>query len=120
MAHMKRLALLMLLASSALAVEAPTLGVITATTSAAKNQTDTAVPFAIPTGQHIVIDCVDGAGNSANAYLRFVNSTTATVTSGNFARMTSYWETFNGSTYQYLSVLGVNGTVNCHVTTVSP
>ena len=108
---------LLLLAAPAQANEVY-LGTITATSSVAKNQTSTASAFVIPQGQRIVIDCVDGSGNAANAYLAFMSSTSGAVTSSNYVRMTSFWESVNGGTYQYLSVLGVSGTVNCHVSAV--
>lgn len=111
------LTLALVLATPALANEV-FLGRITATTSAAKNQTDTAVPFTIPQGSRIVIDCTDGSGAALNAYIAFKNTTTGAVTAATSVRMASYWETTNGSTYQYLSVLGVTATVSCNVSAV--
>ena len=103
------LTLAVVLATPALAVERY-LGVITATT--AKNQTDTAVPFTIPKGARIVIDC------DALAYMRFVTATTGAATTGAYNRKATFWETYNGNLYQYLSILAVAGTVNCQVSEV--
>lgn len=117
---MKRLSILTALVSSVAMAVPLRLGVITATTGAAKNQTDTAAPFTIPPGQKILIECRDASTHApTDAYLRWVNTTTGAATAATSLRA-SLLMTYNGGTYQYLSVLGTSVTTSCYIFAVDP
>lgn len=119
LAAMKMLALLLALAATSVRAAPLLLGVITATTGAAKNQTDTAVPFTIPTNQRILVQCRDASHVPVDAYLRWVNTTTGAATAATSVKYSDVL-TYNGASYQYLSVLGVSVTTSCYVFKVDP
>lgn len=88
------------------------LGVITATTT--KNNSDTAVAFAIPANAKISVQC------DVAAYVRVGNSSTLTVTSSNGVKVTAdalfLTSTNSGTTSgAYVAALPVSGTANCKV-----
>ncbi len=116
---MKRYAVLLFALATTANAAHVFLGVITATTGAAKNQTDTAVPFPISAGQKILVDCRDASNAPTDAYLRFVTTTTGAAAAATSLRA-SLLMTTNGSTYRYLSVLGVSVTTSCYVFAVDP
>lgn len=110
-ATLKHLAIVLcLFAPSAFAAE-EYLGSIVATTGAAINQTDTAVPFVIGPASNIAVQC------NVAAYVRMVSAVTGAATAATSVKVGAeeLYVTKTGNTLQYLSVLGVSATATCKV-----
>jgi len=110
----------LLLALALPAAAAPIqLGVISAGTVTAKNQSTTSSAFTIPNGAHLLIECRDDNQAPADAYIRW-SSATGTVATATISIRASVLMVYHGNTNTFLSVLGISGNVNCHVSQVDP
>lgn len=119
MASMKRLVCLAVLCATPALASINQLGVISATTSTAKNQSTTSSTFTIPNNAHILIECRDDNQAPADAYIRW-SSASGTVATSTISVRASVIMAYQGSVNTFLSVLGVSGNVNCHVSQVDP
>lgn len=119
MPRMKRYAVLLLTLSASVLAAPIQLGVISAGTVTAKNQATTAATFTIPASAHILIECRDDNQAPVDAYIRW-SSATGTVATATISIRASVLMVYHGNTNTFLSVLGISGNVNCHVSTVDP